>query len=178
LSFATTAPVSQVQQLPRQWLARIIGLLWMFAGFVFIALYRAQLTATLTVERIYGVINGPGDPPDKRVATIAHSIAADYLKSVNAETQEFETFQEMFQALLDRKVDAVLMPSPPLRHFASHEGGGPVKLVGPEFRRGNIGFVFRLGDPLRRRAGSALLALREDGTYDRLYEKWFGRETD
>jgi polar amino acid transport system substrate-binding protein len=178
LSFATTALVSQVQQLPHQWLARIIGLLWMFAGVVFIALYTAQLTATLTVEQIKGAINGPGDLPGKRVATIEHSIATGYLNSINADTKEFGTFEEMFQALLDRKVDAVLMASPPLRYFASHKGSGLVKLVGPEFRRGDIGFVFRLGDPLRRKAGSALLVLREDGTYDRLYEKWFGSETE
>jgi ABC-type amino acid transport substrate-binding protein len=24
--------------------------------------------------------------------------------------------------------------------------------------------------------GNTLLALREDGTYDRIYEKWFGKE--
>jgi ABC-type amino acid transport substrate-binding protein len=33
-----------------------------------------------------------------------------------------------------------------------------------------------LGDPLRRRVSSELVALREDGTYDKYYEKWFGSE--
>ena len=46
--WAATALVSQVQQLPGRWHARILGLFWMFAGVVFIALYTAQLTATLT----------------------------------------------------------------------------------------------------------------------------------
>jgi polar amino acid transport system substrate-binding protein len=178
LTFATTALVSQVQLLPRQWLARIIGLLWMFAGVVFIALYTAQLTATLTVEQIRGAINGPGDLPGKKVATLAHSPAATYLQSINAQTQEFQSFEEMYQALLDQKADAVLMASPPLRYFAAHEGKGRVKLVGPEFRKQNLGFVFQLGDPLRRRVSSVLLALREDGTYERLYDKWFGSETE
>ena len=58
LTFATTALVSQVQTLPRQWLARIIGLLWMLGGVVFIALYTAQLTATLTVEQIQWILPG------------------------------------------------------------------------------------------------------------------------
>jgi polar amino acid transport system substrate-binding protein len=178
MTFAITALVSQVQTLPRQWLARIIGLLWMFAGVVFIALYTAQLTATLTVEQIRGAINGPGDLPGKKVATLAHSPAAAYLQSVNAQTQEFQTFDEMYQALLDQKVDAVLMASPPLRYFAAHEGKGRVKLVGSEFRKENVGFVFQLGDPLRRRVSSMLVALREDGTYDSLYAKWFGSETE
>ena len=67
LTWATSALVSQVQTLPSQWLARILGLLWMFAGVVFIALYTAELTATLTVEQIRGTINGPGDLPARRL---------------------------------------------------------------------------------------------------------------
>ncbi|QEX20958.1 hypothetical protein FRZ61_08780 [Hypericibacter adhaerens] len=174
MTWATTALVSQVQQMPRQWFARLFGLLWMFAGVVFIALYTAQLTATLTVQQIHGAINGPDDLPGKRVGTIAQSVAADYLASIKAQIQQFSSYDEMFKALQDQKVDALLMPSPSLRYYAAHQGEGLVKLVGPEFRRQDIGFVFPLGDPLRRKVSSTLLALREDGTYERLYQKWFG----
>jgi polar amino acid transport system substrate-binding protein len=53
---------------------------------------------------------------------------------------------------------------------------GRVKVVGPEIRIQDVGFVFQLDDPLRRRVNSVLLALREDGTYERLHGKWFGNE--
>jgi len=176
MTWATTALVSQVQTLPSQWLARIFGLLWMFAGVVFIALYTAELTATLTVDQIRGAINGPGDLPGKRVATIAQSAAATYLRGIKADVQELPTLDQMYQALLDRKVDAVLLGAPALRYYAAHDGAGRVKMVGPEFDRNDIGFLFQLGDPLRRRVSSELVALREDGTYDKYYEKWFGSE--
>jgi len=39
-----------------------------------------------------------------------------------------------------------------------------------------VGFVFQIGDPLRRRVSSVLVAMREDGTYQKYYEKWFGSE--
>jgi polar amino acid transport system substrate-binding protein len=176
MTWATTALVSQVQTLPGQWLARIIGLLWMFAGVVFIALYTAELTATLTVDQIRGAINGPGDLPGKRVATIAQSAAATYLRGIKAEVQEFPTLDQMYQALIDGKADAILLGAPALRYYAAHDGIGRVKMVGPEFDRNDIGFLFQLGDPLRRRVSSELVALREDGTYDKYYEKWFGNE--
>ena len=51
LNWTTTALVSHVQLQPAQWLARVLGILWMFDGVVFIALYTAQLTATLTTDR-------------------------------------------------------------------------------------------------------------------------------
>jgi len=82
----------------------------------------------------------------------------------------------MFQALLDKRVSALLFPAPVLRYYAAHEGKGLVKLVGPEFDKREAGFVFPEGSPLRRQINSALVAIREGGTYQRIYEKWFGRE--
>ena len=82
----------------------------------------------------------------------------------------------MYQALLDGKVDAVLLAAPPLRYYAAHDAVGRVKMVGPEFNRNDVGFLFQLGDPLRRRVSSMIVALHEDGTYQKIYEKWFGSE--
>jgi polar amino acid transport system substrate-binding protein len=76
--------VSQVQGLPGDWFARLLALVWMFAGVVFVAFYTAQLTATLTVQKIQGAIGGPGDLPGKQIATIAGSTAADYLRAHNS----------------------------------------------------------------------------------------------
>lgn len=174
LSWATTALVSQVQTLPRRWTAQLFGILWMFAGVVFIALYTAQLTATLTVGQIRGAINGPDDLPGKQVATLAHSAAIPYLQEIGADVQVSETSDEMYQALLSDKVDAILLGAPPLQYYAAHGGSGRAKMVGAEFDRQTAGFVFQLGDPLRRRVSSILLGLREDGTYQQIYEKWFG----
>src|SRR5439155_5870843 len=89
LFWAATALISQVQQVPGMWLARILGFLWMVVGVIFIALYTAQLTATLTTEQIRGAINGPDDLPGNRVATIANSTAVKYLQGIGAVVEEF-----------------------------------------------------------------------------------------
>jgi len=95
------------------------------------ALYTAQLTTALTVEQIRGAIEGPGDLPGKQVATIAHSTAADYFREQHAQVQEFATTDQMFKALLDKKVDAVVTAAPLLLYHATHEGKGLAKTVGP-----------------------------------------------
>jgi polar amino acid transport system substrate-binding protein len=82
---------SQAQTMPHQWVARALSIFWMFVGVVFVALYTAQLTTTLTVEQIRGAIEGPGDLPGKQVATVAHSTAPDYLRQQNAQVREFAT---------------------------------------------------------------------------------------
>src|SRR5262249_42720849 len=40
---------TQAEQMPRHWIARVLAILWMFVGVVFVAYYTAQLTASLTV---------------------------------------------------------------------------------------------------------------------------------
>jgi polar amino acid transport system substrate-binding protein len=160
--------------MPHQWVARMFAIFWIFAGVVFVAFYTAQLTTTLTVEQIRGAIEGPADLPGKQVATIAGSTAADYLRQQNAQVQEFQTTDQVYKALLDKKVDAVVLPAPMLLYYASHEGKGQVKMVGPEFSTAPAAIMVQLDSPLRRKINLALIALRENGTYQQIYDKWFG----
>jgi len=175
MNWAFTALVTQVQALPRNGLARVFAAIWMFAGVIFVALYTAQLTALLTVQQIRGTINGPGDLPGKRVGTVA-STSTTYLRNIKADVQEFPSLDEMYQALLDGKVDAVVLGSPVLAYYAQNEGRGRVKLVGAEVEKNNGGFIVQLGSPLRKQVSNQLLKLHEDGTYERIYAKWFGNE--
>ena len=61
-----------------------------------------------------------------------------------------------------------------LLYYASHDGKGKVQLVGPVFRKENFGIVFPPDSRLRKEVDRALLDLREDGTYQRLEQTWFG----
>lgn len=174
--WAVSCLTTQAEVMPRQWLARIVSVFWMFAGVVFVAFYTAQLTTTLTVQQIRGSINGPGDLPGKSVATVADTSAADYLRSRNARVQTFERVDQMFQALLDKKVEAAVFEAPVLLYYAAHEGKGRVRTVGPLFDTTMIAALVHVDSPIRRKIDEALLMLREDGTYDRIYAKWFGAD--
>ena len=172
--WAISCLTAQAETMPHQWLARAFSVFWMFAGVVFVAFYTAQLTTTLTVRQIQGSISGPEDLPGKQVATIANTTAADYLRAHNIQAHEFQQLSPMLQALQSKNVDAVLFTSPVLLYYAAHEGKGLVKLVGPEINVSPIALGFQLESPLRRKVNGALLTLRENGTYQRLYATWFG----
>src|SRR5262249_8325118 len=134
--------LTEAEQMPRQWLARVLAILWMFSGVVFVALYTAQLTTTLTVQQIRGAINGPEDLPGKRVGTLGGSVSATYLRRHNIRAVEVARTAEMFQALRDETVDAVLFETPVLNYYAAHEGKGLVRLVGSEFNKADLAIVF------------------------------------
>jgi polar amino acid transport system substrate-binding protein len=48
-------------------------------------------------------------------------------------------------------------------------------VFGPIFQPQDYGFAFRNGSDLRKQVDATLLTLREDGTYDRLSNTWFGK---
>ncbi len=171
--WAASCLATQAGEMPRHWLSRILALLWMFFAIVFVAYYTAQLTAALTVQRIQGEISGPQDLPGKDVATTAGSTAAAFLKSIKAKVTEVSSVSEAFAALNDGKVAAVVFDAPVLQHHAAHAGRGETQVVGPVFREEDYGIAFPQGSPWRKRVDGALLSMREDGTYQKLYEKWF-----
>jgi polar amino acid transport system substrate-binding protein len=164
---------TQAEQAPRHWLARVVAVLWMFTGVVFVAFYTAQLAATLTVQQIQGGINGPDDLQGKKVATTKGSTAEAALRELRAQVYEVARIDEAFQALNDKQVDAVVFDAPVLLYYAAKEGKGRVHLVGTPFRKEDYGIVFPRNNPLRKQVSVALLELREDGTYQQIYDKWF-----
>lgn len=167
---------TQGEKMPRHWLARLLAILWMFVGIVFVAFYTAQLTASLTVQEIHGAIRGPADLPGKRVATTRASTAATYLSERGAKLTEYATITEAVGALEKSGVDAVVFDAPVLLHYAAHDGRDRVRVVGPVFRKESYGIAFPPESSLRREVNNALLAMHEDGTYKRIYDRWFSSE--
>jgi len=164
---------TQAEQMPRQWLARVLAVLWMFTGVVFVAFYTAQLTATLTVQQIQGTINGPDDLQGKKVATTRGSTAAAYLRELRAQVIEVSVIEDAYQALVNKEADAVVFDAPILLYYAANEGKGRVHMVGLPFRKEDYGIVFQAGNPLRKQVNNTLLAMREDGSYQQIFDKWF-----
>jgi polar amino acid transport system substrate-binding protein len=164
---------TQADQMPRHWLARVIAVLWMFTAVVFVAFYTAQLAATLTVQQIKSDIAGPEDLHGRRVATTGGSTAASSIRDLGAQVQEFGLVEQAYQALLNHEVEAVVFDAPVLLYYAANDGKGRVQMVGSVFRKEDYGIVFPPNSALRKQVNRVLLVLREEGTYQRLYDKWF-----
>ncbi len=172
--WAAATLATQADQMPKSATARVAAVIWMFTSVVFIAYFTAGVTSSLTLQQLRGDIKGPEDLPGKRVATVSGSTSVEYLRQHNVEVAEFAKVEEAYQALQQDQADAVVYDAPVLLYYAAHEGKGKVQVVGPIFRRESYGVVFPDQSPLRKRVNEALLKLRENGTYDQLYKKWFG----
>ncbi len=173
LFWAAGTLATQAEAAPRHWVGRIFAVLWMFTGLVFVALYTAQLAATLTVQQIGGGINGPNDLSGRKVAVTRGSTAAGVVRDLQAHVTEVGQIDEAYDALLNKSVDAVVFDSPVLLYYAANEGKGRVTTVGASFRKEDYGIAFPRGNGLRHEVNVTLLKMREDGAYQRIYDKWF-----
>ena len=172
--WAASTLATQADQMPRSAAARVMAVIWMFAAVVFIAYFTAAVTSSLTVQQLRGDIKGPEDLPGKRVASVKGSTSVEYLRQHNVQATEFTNIDEVYKTLQDGEADAVVYDAPVLLYYASREGKGKVMVVGPVFRKENYGILFPAGSRYRKPVNEALLKIKETGTYEQLYKKWFG----
>lgn len=174
--WAASTLATQADQMPRAALARVVAVIWMFASVVFIAYFTAAVTSSLTLKQLRGDINGPQDLPGKRVASVKGSTSVEYLRQHNVDVVELAKVEEAYEALQQGQIDAVVYDAPVLLHYASREGAGKVQTAGSIFRKENYGIAFPPNSPYRKPVNEALLKLKENGTYDQLYKRWFSAD--
>jgi polar amino acid transport system substrate-binding protein len=173
MAWALSAAAGQQNGDPRTKLGRFMSVAAIFVSLLFLTYWQAELTSSFTVQQLQGDISGPDDLPGKLVGTTVASTSAAYLKAKQAKVQEFQSIDDAFVALETGKLDAVVFDAPVLLYYAANAGRGKVRVVGSVFKRENYGILFPRGSDLRKRINEALLMMREDGTYDKLYNKWF-----
>jgi polar amino acid transport system substrate-binding protein len=171
--WAAATLATQADEMPKGVIGRFVAIIWMFIGVLFVAYFTAVATTSLTVQQLQGDIKGVEDLPGKVVATTTGSTAADYLQQKNIQVLQVPKIEEAYDALLNKAADVVVFDSPVLLYYAANAGKGKVEIVGTVFRDENYGFVLPDNSNLRRPINSALLTLKENGTYQKLYDKWF-----
>jgi polar amino acid transport system substrate-binding protein len=167
---------TQAEEMPKSAWGRVMAVVWMFISVVFIAYFTATVTTSLTVEQLQSNIKGPQDLVGKRVATIAGSTSAIYLKQQKIEANEVKQIEEAYTALNNSDVDAVVFDAPILLYYAAHNGKGKAQVVGSIFRKESYAIAMSNGSPYRKPINNALLSLQEKGTYQEIYDKWFSNK--
>jgi polar amino acid transport system substrate-binding protein len=169
---------TQAEEMPRGGLGRVLAVFWMFIAVLFVAYFTATVTAGMTVQTLQGEIKGIEDLKGRVTATIANSTAAEYLQSKGLKTLEVDQIDSAYAALLNKNVDAILFDAPVLLYYAAHEGQGKVSLIGEMLRDENYGILLPMNSSNRKAINEALLSLKENGTYQSLYVKWFKTSLD
>lgn len=169
------ALIGQADGMPKGPVGKIVGLFWAFVGIVFVTYFTAGITAELTVQELEGNIQGLSDLQNRPVAVVLNSEAIDYLQAQNIEQViKFSQIEQAYEALLAGEVDAIIASGPLLRFYAFREGEGKVEIVGKPFLKRFYAIIMPKDSPYRKPINLAILTLKENGTYQEIYQKWFG----
>ncbi|ORM70380.1 glutamine ABC transporter substrate-binding protein GlnH [Pantoea wallisii] len=124
-------------------------------------------------------IKGINDLNGKTVAVKSGTGSVDYAKA-NIKTKDLRQFPNIDNAYMElgtNRADAVLHDTPNILYFINTAGKGRFKAVGDSIEAQQYGIAFPKGsDDLREKVNGALKTLRDNGTYNTIYKKWFGTE--
>ena len=123
-------------------------------------------------------IKAAADLDGKLVAVKIGTATVDYLKEnvPGAKLKLFPNIDNAFLELATGRVDAVVHDTPNLQYFAKTGGQGRVKVVGSLKSGDFYGIAFPKGSELVPAVNKALAAIKSNGQYDAIYEKWFGQQ--
>jgi polar amino acid transport system substrate-binding protein len=155
---------------------RIVAIVWMLLSIVLVSLLTASFTTTLTVNTLKGDINGPGDLPGRKVATVKGSTTETWLSAKGAKVVPYATVTECVAALKGKDVDAVVYDAPVLQYEAGKLNDENLQMVGPMFEKQNYSFALQQDSTLRESLNQGLLKLTEQGAGNELRKKYFGED--
>lgn len=162
------------ERMPRTPLGRLFGVFMVISSLFLVSVFVAKITAAITVDAIQSNVSGLNDLYGKTVGTVDGSTSAGFLTGRDLRYVGYVGLDELLKDFEAGSLDAVVFDAPILAYYANSRAGSDSALVGGVFLRENYGIALPSGSPLAEQINQSLLKLRENGTYARIYRKWFG----
>ena len=121
-------------------------------------------------------VKSVNDLNNKGIAVQIGTTGAERAAKVpGAKVKNFNTNAEVFLELKNKGVEAVIIDKPVAEYFLATGGGKDfAKIVGDTMEAESYGISLKKNSPLTKEINKALLDLKKNGEYDKLYAKWFG----
>jgi ABC-type amino acid transport substrate-binding protein len=133
------------------------------------------LSADYTKDKMRLSVNSPSDLNGKIVSVPEDTTSVAYVRKIGATAREEKDIDACYKSLLSGKSDAVVFDLPSIMHFANQaDMAYKVAVVPKVCQREYYGFAMRKGNPIREVVNEAILEIIDDGTYEKIYDKWFG----
>lgn len=173
----TLTTVGYGDKAPRTRAGRAVGVIWMFAAVVLIALFTAQVTSTLTVTSLAGRVRGPADLSHVRVGAVQGSPAQAQLRARFGVTATgYAGFGAGLEALDRGAIDAFVAVEPVLRYEIANRFPARLQLVGSSFLHEDYVFALPPHSELRKPINLSLLAFMDTNEWQALLRQYLGSD--
>jgi polar amino acid transport system substrate-binding protein len=173
-AMVTMATVGYGDKAPRTIGGRITALVWMIFSIVFIASFTANITTSLTLDRLKGKVRNFNDLYHARVGSISGSEGFTFLSKKGIAVIPFETFQEGLLAVVNKRIDAFVHDEQLLKYQAKREYPGRVQVLPGTFDEYFVSIALQGKSPLRKATNTALLEFMKTEKWTELVNRYFG----
>ncbi len=155
---------------------RLTAIVWMLAGAALFTYITATITSAMTVDTLTSEVANLADLKSRKwpVGTVTGSTAQTFLERQGLPVRGFPDVDAACNALNEGKVKAVVYDAPMLLYYAKNNPDQRLGVVGEVFEKQSYGIGVPQGSPYRKEITRAILALREQGFFDELENKYFG----
>ena len=143
---------------PRTLAGRIVGIVWMIASIIAIAVFTAGITSLLTTKQLQGLVHGVEDLRTVRVGTVKGTAAGGTLEKLRIKHRGFATAAEGIEAIRRGSIDAFVFDKPLLAWTIRQNYSSAVQLLDTTFDPQNYAFVLPNGSAYRKSVTVALLS--------------------
>lgn len=183
-SAVTLTTVGYGDKTPSGFFGRSVALLWMFSGIFLVSFFTANVTSSMTINKVNKQVFSVQDLRGKQVGTVKGSPSEKVLRKVGARVFEFNTIDRTCEAVRRKLLVAAVYDAPSLRYIINIQNQkledepdkARLQLVGEIFNKHFFAFCFPENSPeeLKEDVNRALLRLVENGRYNEIYQRWFG----
>jgi glutamine transport system substrate-binding protein len=137
-----------------------------------------QTGLVLVVSKDNDKIKNKGDLKDKKVATVLGSTAYVYAGNIEGvkEVRGYPEIEQAYDELAEKKIDAVIFDERNVHDYLQTRGSDKAKIVGEPLNKESYAIVSKKHSKHIGRVNDAIAAVVKDGTYEALYEKYFGNK--
>ena len=138
--------------------------------------YKSGLS--IIVKNDNNAVKSVKDLEGKKIAVqIGTSSAMAAKKIANATVREFNTVSDIFVELRNGGVDAAINDLPVNQYYIKQMPNSGLKITGDLLAAEDYGIAFaKSNSEAQKKINAAMAELKKNGEYDKIYEKWFGKQ--
>jgi len=160
---------------PEHIIGRVIAVFWVLASLFFISTLTAKITSALTVSQLSSSISSYKDLYGKKIGAPKGTTISQFLDKNNIPYIEYDDFNQTLTELKNKRLDAVVGDAAVSQYYVKTQGNGALITAGDVFAKDNIAFAFSEDSAYFETINSELITMQEDGRFQELQEKYFGR---
>jgi len=159
---------------PKTLPGRIVGIVWMIASIIAIAVFTAGITSLLTTKQLQGLVHNVEDLRSVRVGTVKSTAADATLLKMRIKHRSYPTTVDGLNALRRGAIDAFVFDKALLAWTIRQNYSSAIQLLNVTFDPQNYAFVLPTGSPLRKPVTVALLTATQSDWWKEASFRYLG----